>query len=158
MPGAVDNLPGLTGDSGTWKTEHADLTPYAGKTVLLGFRYITDGGVNEGGFWVRNISAAGTTLPTTLEGWQTISQVNPTPVSGYTVQLIGYDAKGRSWLYRMPLTSSFGGTLTGARLNEALGKQATTVAALVMQDDPTEGVTQYSRYTLKINGVTQPGG
>ena len=107
VAGAVENLPGLTGDSGTWKTEHADLTPYAGKTILLGFRYITDGGVDEGGYWVRNIDAAGTTLPTTLDGWQTISQANPTPVSGYTVQLIGYDAKGKSWIYRMPLTSSF---------------------------------------------------
>ncbi len=80
VAGAVENLPGLTGDSETWKTEHADLTPYAGKTILLGFRYITDGGVDEGGFWVRNIDAAGTTLPTTLDGWQTISQANPTPV------------------------------------------------------------------------------
>jgi len=155
---AVENLPGLTGDSGTWKTEHADLTPYAGKTILLGFRYITDGGVDEGGYWVRNIDAAGTTLPTTLDGWQTISQANPAPVSGYTVQLIGYDAKGKSWIHRMPLTSSFGGTLTGDRLDTALGKTATTVAALVMQDDPTEDVTQYARYTLSVNGVTQPGG
>jgi hypothetical protein len=158
VPGAVDNLPGLTGDSGTWKTEHADLSPYAGKTVLLGFRYITDGGVNEGGFWVRNIDAAGTTLPTTLDGWQSISQANPTPVTGYTVQLIAYDAKGKAWIYRMPLNGTFGSTLPGARLITALGKSATTVAALVMQDDPTEGVTQYARYTLAVNGVTQPGG
>ena len=158
VAGAVENLPGLTGDSETWKTEHADLTPYAGKTILLGFRYITDGGVDEGGFWVRNIDAAGTALPSTLDGWQTISQANPTPVSGYTVQLIAYDAKGKSWIYRMPLNSSFSSTLTGARLNTALGKSATTVAALVMQDDPTESVTQYARYSLTVNGVTQPGG
>jgi len=107
---------------------------------------------------VRNIDAAGTALPSTLDGWQTISQANPTPVSGYTVQLIAYDAKGKSWIYRMPLNSSFSSTLTGARLNTALGKSATTVAALVMQDDPTESVTQYARYSLTVNGVTQPGG
>ena len=29
---------------------------------------------------------------------------------------------------------------------------------MVMQDDPTESVTQYARYTLTVNGVTQPGG
>ena len=84
VAGAVENLPGLTGDSGRWKTEHADLSPYAGKTILLGFRYITDGGVDEGGFWVRNIDAAGTALPTTLDGWQTISQANPIEVPGWT--------------------------------------------------------------------------
>ena len=98
---------------------------------------------------MRNIDAAGTALPSTLDGWQTISQANPTPVSGYTVQLIAYDAKGKSWIYRMPLNSSFSSTLTGARLNTALGKSATTVAALVMQDDPTESVTQYARYSLR---------
>jgi hypothetical protein len=158
IPAVVDNLPGLTGDSTSWRTEHADLTPYAGKDVLLGFRYITDSGVNEAGFWVRDINVAGTAVPASLSGWQTISQVNPTPVSGYTVQLVGYDAKGRSWISRLRLGPDFSGSLSGAQLDRALGKQATTVAAVVMFDDPSEGATQYARYTLKVNGVTQPGG
>jgi hypothetical protein len=33
-----------------------------------------------------------------------------------------------------------------------------TVAALVMYDEPSESINQYARYTLKANGVTQPGG
>lgn len=162
-PGAiaavVDNLPGFTGDGGTWQRQTASLSAYAGQTILVGFRYITDPGVNEGGFWVRNITAAGTTLPSdSLTGWQTIQQLNPVAVSGYTVQLIGYDDKGRAWIHRMSLDSDFSGSLSGAQLITALGKQATTVAAIVMQDDPTESVTDYARYTLTVNGVVQPGG
>jgi hypothetical protein len=161
-PGAVSavtsQLPGFTGDGGTWKSESADLSAYAGKDVLIGFRYITDSGVDEAGFWVRNIALGGTAIPSTLDGWQTITQVSPPPVDGYTVQLVAYDAKGRAWYHRMRLNSAFDGALFGRDLARRLGKRATVVSALVMQDDPTEAVTQYARYTLKVNGVTQPGG
>jgi hypothetical protein len=161
-PGAVSSvtaqLPGFTGDSGVWKSESADLSSYAGQDVLIGFRYITDSGVNEAGFWVRNIAVGGTAVPSTLDGWQTITQVNPTSVAGYTVQLVGYDDTGAAWYHRLQLDGDFHGELSGADLASALGQQATVVGAIVMQDDPTESVTQYARYTLKANGVTQPGG
>ena len=32
------------------------------------------------------------------------------------------------------------------------------VGAIVMYDDPTESTTDYARYALTVNGVTQPGG
>ena len=32
------------------------------------------------------------------------------------------------------------------------------VVAIVATDDPTELVQQFAPYTLKVNGVTQPGG
>lgn len=163
-PGAiaavVSNLPGLTGDSGGWVTQHADLSAYAGQNILVGFRYLTDPAASESGFWIRNITAAGTPLPSdTLTGWRSYSQISPTPVSGYTVQLIGYDAKGRSWIYRLPLTAALtGGLTTPAGLSTRLGRQAEVVAAIIMQDDPTETVTQPARYQLRVNGVLQPGG
>jgi hypothetical protein len=161
-PGAVaavvENLPGFTGDSGSWKTETADLSAYAGKNVLVGFRYITDSGVNEAGFWVRNIHVGSTELPSTLAGWKTISQTNPTKVAGYTVQLVGYDAHGRTWYYTLPLNASFDGRMNVFDLIRRLGIHATTVGAIVTQDDPTESTTQYARYSLRVNGVLQPGG
>lgn len=161
-PGAISavtsQLPGFTGDSGTWKSESADLSAYAGKDVLIGFRYITDPGVNEAGFWVRNIAVGGTSIPSTLDGWQTISQVNPTPVAGFTVQLVGYDSHGHAAYTRLRLNRNFDGALWGKSLQRRLGKHSTVVGAIVMQDDPTESVTQYAQYTLKANGVTQPGG
>lgn len=168
IPGVVDNLPGLTGDSGTWKTQHADLSAYAGQSVLIGFRYITDSGVDEGGFWVRNIDVAGTALSSSsLDGWQTITQVNPVDVPGYFVRLVGYDAQGRSYIKRMPIGNGYRASIGrlpwspwhghGHR-HATHGKRITTVAAVVMMDDPSESITQYARYELKVNGVLQPGG
>ncbi len=52
--------PGLTGQSGEkdnpkWVEETADLTPYAGKKILIRFQHITDDAVNLNGFAVDDI-------------------------------------------------------------------------------------------------------
>ena len=39
-----------------------------------------------------------------------------------------------------------------------LGRDAETVAMLVMYDEPTESIARYAPYSLKVNGVLQPGG
>jgi hypothetical protein len=157
---AVANLPGFTGDSGTWRSQSASLTAYAGQTVLVAFRYITDSGVDEGGFWVRNISAVGTPLPSdSLTGWQSMTEVAPVSVEGFTVQLVAYGADGDPvWVYRMPLNADFDGELTGQSLVDAIGTEATTVSAIVMYDDETESAPKQAGYTLTVNGVEQPGG
>ncbi|HEX6055995.1 MAG TPA: peptidase M6, partial [Intrasporangium sp.] len=151
---------GFTGDAGTWRPQSADLGAYAGKNVLVAFRYITDSGVNEGGFWVRNITAAGAPLPSdSLTGWQSATEVHPVAVQGFTVQLVAYGADGEPvWVYRLPLDSAFDGTLSGDALTAAIGTGATTVAAIVMYDDDTESAPKQANYTLTVNGVVQPGG
>ena len=55
---------------------------------------MTDGAAAESGWWVRNIDVGGTAIPTTLDGWQTQTQLNPDPVADWTVQLVSYGAKG----------------------------------------------------------------
>ena len=158
-PAVIANLPGFSGDSGGWTTQHADLSAFAGQTVLVGFRYITDGAVDEAGFWVRNVDLAGTTLPTdTLDGWQSITQANPIEVSGWTVQLITIGKHGVSRIHRMHLNSSFRGFLSAKEIRRALGTRADLVAALVMMDDPSETAPKNGRYELVVNGVLQPGG
>jgi hypothetical protein len=113
---------------------------------------------------VRNINAAGVSLPSgSLAGWQTITEVHPPPVAGYTVQLIAYDSHGHGLIYRLPLDSNFRGSLGRSETLAALsrGQQRSddfVVAALVMQDDPSETVDQYAGYELRVNGVLQPGG
>lgn len=161
-PGAVGNivseLPGFTGDSGEWKTETADLSAYAGKKVLIGFRYITDPGVNEGGFWVRDIDVAGTSLPSdSLDGWKTITQVSPLAVPAWTVQLIGIDKSGKASYHSLKIDKSFRGSLTGKQLRAALGSKATTVAALVTMDDKSQTVTQYGTYSLTVKAPVAMG-
>lgn len=61
-PAIKENLPGFTGVCDTWTTESFDLTPYAGKSILVSFRYMTDWGSNGNGvfdvpgWYIKNIS------------------------------------------------------------------------------------------------------
>ena len=156
-----NNCPGLNGDSGGWVSESFDLTPYAGRTVLLALRYITDANTRGTGVWVDNITVGGTLVfdGSSLAGWQTFTQIKPITVNGYTVQLVGYSAdKKQAFVGTLPVNSNFAGTLSGTALESIIGGQARVVAALVMYDEPTESINQYARYTLKVNGLTQPGG
>jgi hypothetical protein len=166
-PGAIgtvqENVPGFTGDSGGWVDETCDLSQYAGQTVDLAFRYVTDPAANEAGWWVNDIAVGGSPVTDGIDGWLSGTQAHPTPVSGYTVQLVAYTGDGSAaWIGQLPVTQGsdgdFHGTLSGADLQKAIGDSAQTVAAIVMQGDPSESVSQYARYTLTANGVTQPGG
>jgi hypothetical protein len=165
IPAVQDNLPGFTGDSGTWKDESCDLSAYAGYSVELAFRYVTDSGVNEAGWWVDDVEVGDSPVSdgATLTGWQSATQAHPAPVAGYTVQLVAYTDDGSAaWVGNLPLSQDddghFRGTLSGDALHAVIGDSAQTVAAIIMQDDPTETVSQYAQYTLTANGVTQPGG
>lgn len=162
-PGAVsavvDQLPGFTGDSGTWQEQTADLSAYAGEDVLIAFRYITDPGVNEAGFWVRDIAVGTEAIPSTLDGWQSITQVNPTKVAGFTVQLVGYDTRGKAFIRQVRINRNLDAAIYGrAFFRKALGEGSSVVAAIVTFDDPTESTAQNARYKLRVNGVLQPGG
>ena len=162
-PTLIGNCPGLNGDSGGWVTETFDLTPYAGKTILLALRYVTDTNTRGTGVWVDNVSVGGNVVSdgSSLAGWQTFTQIKPISVNGYTVQLVGYETSGKkphAFVASVPLTSSFAASLKGGKLEKLIGEKANVVAALVMYDEPTESINQYARYTLKVNNVVQPGG
>jgi len=53
-PAIIENLPGLTGSFG-WDTMYFDLSAYEGEEVLLNFRYMTDWGTENPGWWIDNI-------------------------------------------------------------------------------------------------------
>jgi hypothetical protein len=64
----VANLPGLTGNNPEypdWTTMTFDLTAYAGQTVLIGFRYMTDSAVLWNGWWIQSAKVSGTELTLT---------------------------------------------------------------------------------------------
>ena len=161
----VVNLPGYTGDSTGWEQQSCDLSAYAGQEVDIAFRYMTDPALAEAGFWVDDVTVGGELLSdgSSLEGWKSATQAHPTPVFGFTVQLVAYDDDGSAaWLGRMPMRRSDGGgfrsTLSGDRLRAVIGGRADTVAAIVTHNDPGEDVDQYAHYELRANGVLQPGG
>ena len=132
--------------------------------MLLSFRYITDvntRGVLFDGVWVDNITLNGAPVGDgTLTGWQSLTQVNPVKVHGFSLQLVGFDTdKNTPTVYaNIPLDSSFAANLSGGTLRSLVGNQTDIVGAVVTYDEPTESILQYARYELKANGVVQPGG
>jgi immune inhibitor A len=90
-PKIKENLPGFTGSSNGWKTESFDLSQYAGQKVLLSFRYMTDWGSNEAGWYISNLRLNNQTIDplTSTAGFKSLEQVTDDYVD-YQVQFIGY--------------------------------------------------------------------
>jgi len=90
-PKIAANLPGFTGSSGGWKTETFDLSAYAGQKILLGFRYLTDWGYNEAGWYLSNLRLNGTVIDpmTDASGFVSLEQATGQYVN-YQVQFIGF--------------------------------------------------------------------
>jgi hypothetical protein len=152
--------PAFEGDSGGWVTETCDLSAYAGQTILLSFRYVTDGGVAFDGFWIDDVDVDGTVLTdgTTLDGWSSMTQINPFDAD-FTVRLVAYDKDGKTvHIGKLALDGNNDGSLTGDQIQAMLGKRGKTVAAIVTFHEPTELALQTAPYALTVNGVLQPGG
>jgi hypothetical protein len=156
----VTHLPGFTGDGKAWTTQRFDLSRWAGQTVLVSFRMLTDGGFQGEGWWIDDIAIGGRALSdgSTTEGWRSATQVRPVAVAGFTVQLVGYPSGGRGSVFVLPITldADFDARVRVPSLWRRYG--ADVVAVLVSYDEPTEAVRQYAPYTLRANGVVQPGG
>jgi hypothetical protein len=166
LPTAKENVPGFTGFPGAWMPQTCSLAAYAGQTVLLAFRAFNDPAVlGDGapippGFWVDDVAVGGTAISdgSSLEGWQSFSQVRPDTVAGFTVTILSIESsKGKITVKRLPLTGDFA-VQGNANVQKYIEKNADFVAAIVFYDDPTETSTDYARYRLVVNGVTQPGG
>ena len=75
--------PGLNGTTTGFEAHSYDLSAYAGKTVLLSIRYVSDGGVNEGGLLVDDISIGGTQVSngSNLDNFDSPTEVKPITVN-----------------------------------------------------------------------------
>ncbi|MET0419158.1 MAG: peptidase M6 immune inhibitor A, partial [Actinoplanes sp.] len=137
--------PGLTGASGRTVSAGYDLRAYAGKEILLGLRYVSNGAGNNGGWRIGRIALGGQTLSdgSSLDGWSSPSALAPTPVHAWHVSLVGLDDKRA---IRVPLEEF------------ALLESYPKVVAIVAYDEPTEEIKQYAPYRLTVNGVLQHGG
>nr|WP_296065932.1 immune inhibitor A domain-containing protein [uncultured Actinoplanes sp.] len=136
---------GLTGTSGEVVTARYDLRAYAGRKLLLGLRYVSDGAVNKGGWRIGRITLGASVLSdgSTLDGWTSPTTLVPAPVHAWHVTLVGLADKRA----KVVPVSQF------AQL-----KGYPKVVAIVAYDEPTEKVKQYAPYRLTVNGVPQPGG
>jgi hypothetical protein len=149
--------PGLNGTTTGFEPHSFDLSAYAGKTVLLGFKYVSDGGVNEGGLLVDNITLGATQVAdgSNLNAFHSPTEIKPIPVHNWNIRLIGINER-----HSFALQLDFNGkpTLQLNRQQLALYAAFPTVVAVVAYDEPTEQVSQYAPYKLTVNGVVQPGG
>jgi hypothetical protein len=87
--------PGVNGDTTGFEPHTYSLSAYAGKEVLLGFRYVSDGGVNAGGWKIDDITVGGTAVSdgSSLDPFDTPTEISPTPVESWNVRLIDFDEK-----------------------------------------------------------------
>ena len=126
--------------------------------MLIAIRYVSDGGVNEGGLLVDDVSVGGTLISdgSSLAPFKSPTQIHPIDVHNWNVRLVGID-EGK---VPVVLQVSFNGksSISLGRRELALASPFDKVVAIVAYDEPTEQVQQYAPYTLKVNGVTQPGG
>ncbi|SCE69541.1 Immune inhibitor A peptidase M6 [Micromonospora mirobrigensis] len=148
--------PALNGTTDGFEAHTYDLSAYAGKSVLLGFRYVSDGGVNEGGLLIDDITVGGTTISdgSSLAPFDSPTEIKPVAVNNWNLRLVGLDEK-HSIALQLQFDGKSSVTLTPAQ--RALLFLFPKVVAIVAYDEPTEQVQQYAPYTLKVNGVVQPG-
>ena len=85
--------PGLNGTTTGFEPHAYDLSAYAGQTVLIAIRYVSDGGVNEGGLLVDDITVGGTLVSdgSSLAPFKSLTQVHPIDVHNWNVRLVGID-------------------------------------------------------------------
>ncbi|AGL18342.1 immune inhibitor A domain-containing protein [Actinoplanes sp. N902-109] len=139
--------PGVTGRTAGFEAHSYDLSPYKGKRVLLGLRYVSDAVVDDGGWSIDDVTLGGRTISdgSTLRGFREPTEIVPLPVHGWNVKLIGLDDAGRR-ARQVPLTQV--GALRAYQ----------KVVAVIAYDEPTEKIEQYAPYELTVDGVLQPGG
>ncbi|WP_127503622.1 immune inhibitor A domain-containing protein [Actinoplanes solisilvae] len=137
--------PGLTGISGSVVKAGYNLSPYAGKSVLLGLRYVSDGVLAQGGWRIGTMTLAGRVLTdgTTMTGWRPPTEINPTPVHAWQARLVGL----RGGHVEVVPVAEF-------RRLASYPK----VVAVISHDEPTEQEKRYAPYRLVVNGALQPGG
>ena len=139
--------PALNGASEGFQPQTYDLKAYAGRKILLGFRYVSDASVDEGGWFIDDVRVGATTVSdgTSLTGFRSPTQIVPARVHGWHVKLVGLDQVGRRARQVDPAAYA---ALRGYP----------KVVAIVAYDEPTGLLTQYAPYRLTVNGVVQPGG
>jgi hypothetical protein len=149
--------PGLNGTTTGFEPHTFDLSAFAGKQVLLAFRYVADGGVNEGGLKIDDVTLGGTAISdgSNIAAFKSPTQIKPITVNNFNIRIVGID-EAHHFAWQFEFDHKFNLTLNRGQL--AILSAFPKVVVLVSYDDPTEQVQQYAPYTLTVNDVLQPGG
>ncbi|MBT0770128.1 immune inhibitor A [Kineosporia sp. J2-2] len=149
--------PGLNGTTTGFEQQEYDLSAYAGQDVLISIRYVSDGGVNEGGLLIDDVTVGGTVVSdgSSLEPFDSTTEIVPVTVHNWNLRLVGLDSR-RHEAVQVAFDGEDTVTLDRKKLRRLKGFDQ--VVAIVAYDEPTEQVQQYAPYTLTVNGTLQPGG
>jgi len=149
-PKVVENLPGLTGDSGGWLTMSFDLTAYADKDILIGFRYVTDWAVAEPGWYIDDVCVNETLIS---DGSSTDAFMSLNEVLGiendYTVTFIGERIRRDEPEYEVRTIMSGGYVSDWAPIRKMFNNYRQLV--MLVTYDAVQGVTSYADYTFEID-------
>jgi len=150
--------PGISGTTDGFEEHAFDLSAYAGQSVLLGLRYVSDPLVFEGGLLVDDITVGDTLVSdgSSLDAFRSPTQIRPTPVHNFNVQVWGIDRNHHVAVRVADVNNKYSFTL--GLLETIVLALFPEVVVIVAYDEPTEQVSQYAPYTLTVNGVVQPGG
>ena len=146
--------PGYTGVSGggktpQWVQEKIDLTPFAGKKILLRFEYVTDDAVNGPGMLIDDISIPEIGYSDDAEkgkgGWEAAGWVRTDNrlAQRWLVQLLEIGSDGTVSLQRVPINPEGRGQVTVSRL-DGLREAVLVVSAIA----PT--TTERATYSYTI--------
>jgi hypothetical protein len=126
-----------TGQSGGWVRERIDLTPYAGREILLRFSYVTDPILTYGGIALDNLSIPELGYFDDVEeggsGWQAggFSRVTATLPQQWHLQLITFPG-GVPQVEKLPILATGNGAVT-VNLDRSEGRAILIVAASAPQ-------------------------
>ncbi|GGM38548.1 hypothetical protein GCM10011351_25800 [Paraliobacillus quinghaiensis] len=102
-PTIKENVPGFTGHYDEWQQESFDLSAYAGQNIHISFRYLTDWGYNETGWFVDNIEVPEIGLSydgSSVDSFQSKAQLAGDYVD-YSVTFVNEDKHGKYQVFHV---------------------------------------------------------
>lgn len=149
-PTVIANLPGLTGTQDTWVNMSFDLSAYAGKDILVAFRYVTDWATSGAGWYIDNVVVNGTPVSdgASVAPFQDITQILPIN-NDFTVTFVGIKGSGKKVEYKVKVMHLNHVTESGKAELDALLKTSNSVVMLV-SFNAQDGVSYYADYTYEL--------
>ncbi|MBY9014930.1 MAG: immune inhibitor A [Candidatus Lokiarchaeota archaeon] len=139
-PAIIDTLPGITGVSDGWFDMSFDLTPYVGQVVDICFRYMTDWGQEDPGWWIDDIALNGVIFDNADE--LVSFELPPDPPTDFVVTLIGVEMSGDNPIYNIDRLTTFITEGTN-EISESLNSYITIDGYVLVIVSPREGPADY---------------
>lgn len=150
-PKVVENVPGFTGSTGgLWVPESFDLSAYAGQTILVAFREVTDWSFFEGGWFIDNVMVGGTLISDGSDAsvFKDITEILPIN-NDFTVTFVASKGKGNGRQYQVVRMKLDHVTEAGLiELHKVL--KWSDQAVMIVTFDAPEGFTGYAGYTYEF--------